>query len=406
MSSPNAPSLSSPSKNYSLFLVIFSLAIGSFCIGTTEFVAMGLIQEIATDLNVSVPHAGYFISAYALGVMVGAPIIAILGAKVPRKTLLLALMLFYGLANAATALATSSEAMLVSRFIAGFPHGAYFGVAALVAAELAGKQRRAIAIAQVMMGLTIANVIGVPIATWLGQQFGWKTGFEFSAVIAFITLIGIGLFVPNIRPQKAASIRAELKGLKNINMWLTLAVGAIGFGGMFSVYSYVSPILTEYTHADISVVPIALAIWGVGMVIGGLVAGWLADRHLFKTMIGILISSALTFVLASFMMANLYTAIAALFLIGFTVIGLGSALQTHLMDIAGDAQTLAASLNHSAFNLANALGAFLGGWVLSHNMGWLAPIWVGFVLSLGGLIVLLIALAYAKYSANKESVVA
>lgn len=406
MSSPNAPSLSSPSKNYSLFLVIFSLAIGSFCIGTTEFVAMGLIQEIATDLNVSVPHAGYFISAYALGVMVGAPIIAILGAKVPRKTLLLALMLFYGLANAATALATSSEAMLVSRFIAGFPHGAYFGVAALVAAELAGKQRRAIAIAQVMMGLTIANVIGVPIATWLGQQFGWKTGFEFSAVIAFITLIGIGLFVPNIRPQKTASIQAELKGLKNINMWLTLAVGAIGFGGMFSVYSYVSPILTEYTHADISVVPIALAIWGVGMVIGGLVAGWLADRHLFKTMIGILISSALTFVLASFMMANLYTAIAALFLIGFTVIGLGSALQTHLMDIAGDAQTLAASLNHSAFNLANALGAFLGGWVLSHNMGWLAPIWVGFVVSLGGLIVLLIALAYAKYSANKESVVA
>ncbi|APR70563.1 MFS transporter [Acinetobacter haemolyticus] len=406
MSSPNAPSLSSPSKNYSLFLVIFSLAIGSFCIGTTEFVAMGLIQEIATDLNVSVPHAGYFISAYALGVMVGAPIIAILGAKVPRKTLLLALMLFYGLANAATALATSSEAMLVSRFIAGFPHGAYFGVAALVAAELAGKQRRAIAIAQVMMGLTIANVIGVPIATWLGQQFGWKTGFEFSAVIAFITLIGIGLFVPNIRPQKTASIRAELKGLKNINMWLTLAVGAIGFGGMFSVYSYVSPILTEYTHADISVVPIALAIWGVGMVIGGLVAGWLADRHLFKTMIGILISSALTFVLASFMMENLYTAITALFLIGFTVIGLGSALQTHLMDIAGDAQTLAASLNHSAFNLANALGAFLGGWVLSHNMGWLAPIWVGFVLSLGGLIVLLIAFAYAKYSANKESVVA
>lgn len=406
MSSPNAPSLSSPSKNYSLFLVIFSLAIGSFCIGTTEFVAMGLIQEIATDLNVSVPHAGYFISAYALGVMVGAPIIAILGAKVPRKTLLLALMLFYGLANAATALTTSSEAMLVSRFIAGFPHGAYFGVAALVAAELAGKQRRAIAIAQVMMGLTIANVIGVPIATWLGQQFGWKTGFEFSALIAFITLIGIGLFVPNIRPQKTASIRAELKGLKNINMWLTLAVGAIGFGGMFSVYSYVSPILTEYTHADISVVPIALAIWGVGMVIGGLVAGWLADRHLFKTMIGILISSAITFVLASFMMANLYTAITALFLIGFTVIGLGSALQTHLMDIAGDAQTLAASLNHSAFNLANALGAFLGGWVLSHNMGWLAPIWVGFVLSLGGLIVLLIALAYAKYSANKESVVA
>ena len=366
---------------------------------------MGLIQEIATDLNVSVPHAGYFISAYALGVMVGAPIIAILGAKVPRKTLLLSLMLFYGLANAATAFATTSEAMLISRFIAGFPHGAYFGVAALVAAELAGKQRRATAIAQVMMGLTLANVIGVPIATWLGQQFGWKSGFEFSAVIAFITLIGVSLFVPNIPLQKTASIKAELAGLKNINMWLTLAVGAVGFGGMFSVYSYVSPILTEYTHADIRIVPIALAIWGVGMVIGGLVSGWLADRSLFKTMIGILVSSALAFVLASFMMSNLYTAITALFLIGFTVIGLGGALQTHLMDIAGDAQTLAASLNHSAFNLANALGAFLGGWVLSHNMGWLAPIWVGFVLSLGGLAILLIALAYAKYTHKNPSAV-
>lgn len=401
----SAPLSSTQSPNYSLFLVIFSLAIGSFCIGTTEFVAMGLIQEIATDLNVSVPHAGYFISAYALGVMVGAPIIAILGARVPRKKLLFTLMLFYGLANAATTLTTTPEAMLIARFIAGFPHGAYFGIAALVAAELAGKHRRATAIAQVMMGLTIANVIGVPIATWLGQQFGWKAGFEFSAIIALITLIGVGVFVPNIPLQKSASIQAELAGLKNINMWFTLAIGAIGFGGMFSVYSYISPILTEYTHANIRVVPIALAIWGIGMVIGGLVAGWLADKSLFKTIIGILISSALAFVIASFMMTNLYTAILALFLIGFTVIGLGSALQTHLMDIAGDAQILAASLNHSAFNLANALGAFLGGWVLSHNMGWLAPIWVGFALSLAGLVILFIALTYAKYSQNKESVI-
>jgi Trk K+ transport system NAD-binding subunit len=221
---------------------------------------------------------------------------------------------------------------------------------------------------------------------------------------AFVALTGNS--ETNILACLAAKrMGAELAGLKNINMWLTLAVGAVGFGGMFSVYSYVSPILTEYTHADIRIVPIALAIWGVGMVIGGLVSGWLADKSLFRTMIGILVSSALAFVLASFMMSNLYTAITALFLIGFTVIGLGGALQTHLMDIAGDAQTLAASLNHSAFNLANALGAFLGGWVLSHNMGWLAPIWVGFVLSLGGLAILLIALAYAKYSQKNESVV-
>ncbi|MFW1923242.1 MFS transporter [Acinetobacter geminorum] len=287
MASPQSP-LSTP-QHYSLFLAIFSLAVGGFCIGTTEFVAMGLIQEIANNLNITVPEAGHFISAYALG-------------------------------------------------------------------------------------------------------------FEFSATIAFVTLIAVGFFVPNIPVQATASIKTELAGLKNINMWLTLAVGAIGFGGMFSVYSYVSPILTEYTQVNIQIVPIALAIWGIGMVIGGLVAGWLADKNLNKTIVGVLISSAIAFVVASFLMSNIYTAIASLFLIGLTVMGLGGALQTRLMDVAGDAQTLAASLNHSAFNMANALGAFLGGWVLSHQMGWIAPIWVGFVLSLGGLIILLIAFAVEKAS--------
>ncbi|MDC4377894.1 MFS transporter [Acinetobacter baumannii] len=394
MASPQSPS-SSP-RHYSLFLAIFSLAVGGFCIGTTEFVAMGLIQEIAHNLKITVPEAGHFISAYALGVVIGAPIIAILGAKVPRKTLLLCLMLFYGIANACTALAHTPETVLFSRFIAGLPHGAYFGVGALVAAELAGPSRRASAVAQMMMGLTVATVIGVPLATWLGQHFGWRAGFEFSATIAFFTLIAVACFVPNIPVQATASIKTELAGLKNINMWLTLAVGAIGFGGMFSVYSYVSPILTEYTKVNIQIVPIALALWGIGMVIGGLAAGWLADKNLNKTIVGVLISSAIAFVVASFLMSNIYSAIGSLFLIGLTVMGLGGALQTRLMDVAGDAQTLAASLNHSAFNLANALGAFLGGWVLSHQMGWIAPIWVGFVLSLGGLIILLIAFAVEK----------
>ena len=383
-------------KSYTLFLAIFALALGGFCIGTTEFVAMGLIQEIAADLNISVPAAGHFISAYALGVTIGAPVIAILGARIPRKILLIGLMLFYGIANGLTALAHSTETVMLSRFIAGLPHGAYFGVGALVAAELAGPSRRASAVAQMMLGLTLATVVGVPLATWLGQQFGWRTGFEFSALIAFLTVAVVIRYIPKIQVQATASIKTELAGLKNVQMWLTLGVGAIGFGGMFSVYSYVSPILTEYTGANIEVVPVALAIWGVGMVIGGLVAGWLADRYLNKTIVGILISSALAFVLGSFMLSDLYTAFLALFLIGLTVMGLGGTLQTRLMDVAGEAQAVAASLNHSAFNLANALGAFLGGWVLSHGMGWLAPVWVGFVLSLGGLIILLFAFAVEK----------
>ncbi len=396
---PQHPSAHTPQQQADrLHWVIFALALGGFCIGTTEFVAMGLIQEIANNLNVTVPEAGHFISAYALGVVIGAPVIAIAAAKVPRKTMLILLMLFYALANLATAFAQNSPMLLLSRFVAGLPHGAYFGIAALVAAELAGPNKRATAIAQIMLGLTVATVVGVPLATWLGQHFGWRAGFLLSTVLAVISLIAMLIYVPKMAVHATASMKTELAGLKNINMWLTLAVGSIGFGGLFSVYSYVSPILTEYTQADIRMVPIALAVLGVGMVIGGLGAGKLADIHLNRTMIGILICSACSFVVASFMMAEIYTALLALFLIGMTLIGLGGALQTRLMDIAGDAQTLAASLNHSAFNLANALGAFLGGWVIQQQMGWLAPIWVGVALSLIGLVILLIALAVEKKS--------
>ena len=384
------------SHSYSLFTVILALAIGGFCIGTTEFVAMGLIQEIAKDLQVSIPDAGYFISAYALGVVIGAPIIAITCAQIPRKKLLLLLMLFYGIANTLTALADTPETVLLSRFIAGLPHGAYFGIGALVATELANPNRRSTAIALMMMGLTIATVIGVPLATWIGQQFGWRSGFIFSALIAFLTLIAIISFVPHIPVHKTASIKNELAGLKNINIWLTLAVGAIGCGGMFSVYSYISPILTEYTQTDIIVVPFALAIWGIGMVIGGLLAGHFADKNLNKTIVGVLISSAITFLLVSFMMDYIFTALIGLFLIGMTVIGLASTLQIRLMEVAGNAQSLAASLNHSAFNLANALGAYLGGWVLTQNMGWLAPIQIGSALSLSGLLIFIIALLVEK----------
>lgn len=382
--------------SYSLLWVIFALAMGGFCIGTTEFVAMGLIQEIASDLSVSIPSAGHFITAYALGVTIGAPVLAILGAKLPRKNLLLGLMLFYGVANALTSLANSPETMLLSRFVAGLPHGAYFGIASLVAADLAGQQRRATAIAQVMMGLTIANVIGVPFATWLGQTLGWRAGFEFSAVVALITILAIGMLVPRSETHASASFRKEIAGFKNINMWLTLATGAIGFGGMFSVYSYASPILTQYTGVSIKVVPVALAVFGSGMVIGGLVAGWLADKHLNKTIVAVLVSSSVAFIIAALSMTQVYSAVSSLFLIGFTVTGLAGVLQIRLIDVAGDAQNLAASLNHSAFNVANALGAFLGGFVISQQMGWIAPVWIGLILSLTGLAIFKLALTVER----------
>ena len=396
MTSMNSNNSIDAKPAYSLFWVILALAVGGFCIGTTEFVAMGLIQEISHNLHVTIPVAGHFISAYALGVTIGAPIIAILAAKVPRKILLIALMLFYGIANGVTAFANNYESMLISRFIAGLPHGAYFGIAALVVAEFAGKQKRASAVAKLMMGLNVATVIGVPFATWLGQNYGWRAGFEFSASIAFLTVIAICFFIPQMQQKQTASIQNELRGLKNTQMWLTLAVGAIGFGGLFSVYSYVSPILTEYTHASIQVVPFALASIGLGLVIGGLIAGHFADKNLNKAIIWVLLTNACSYVICALLIGNLYTAFAALFLVSFSIAGLGPLLQTRLMDVAGEAQSLAASLNHSAFNIANAFGAFLGGWLISHGMGWLAPIWVGVLLSLGGLVILLFAFQHEK----------
>jgi DHA1 family inner membrane transport protein len=373
----------------SLLLVIIALALGGFGIGTTEFVAMGLIQEIAAGVGVSVPQAGHAISAYALGVVVGAPLIAVLSAKMPRKGLLLLLMLFFSAGNFATAFAADFHSLVLSRFIAGLPHGAYFGVAALVAAALAGPERRAKAVSYVMLGLTIATVIGVPFATWLGQHWGWRSGFEFAALIGILTIAAIWLALPKIAAPANASMRSELSGIKRPQMWLTLGIAAIGFGGMFSVYTYISPILTDYTGVNIRYVPIALSVWGFGMLCGGLIGGWLADRGMKKAMYRIIFAIIIAFSIAPFMVGNIYTAVLAFFLLGASAMALGPVLQTRLMDVAGEAQTLAASLNHSAFNIANAQGAWLGGLVISAGLGWTAPIWAGVALGFSGLLILM-----------------
>lgn len=402
MSSLNSSQSFNPVESragYSLFWVILALALGGFGIGTTEFVAMGLIQEIARGIDVSVPVAGRMISAYALGVVVGAPIIAILCARVPRKGLLLALMLFFTVANAATAFAPDFNSLVASRFIAGLPHGAYFGVAALVAASLAGPARRAQAISRVMLGLTIATVLGVPFATWLGQHLGWRSGFMFAAGIGAVTILALVLALPKIAMASSASMQTELAGLKNCQMWLTLGIAAIGFGGLFSVYTFISPLLTHYTQVSIRYVPVALAVWGLGMLSGGLAGGWLADRNMKKALYSIVFSMIAAFSIAPFMLQNFYSALLALFLMGATGMALGPALQTRLMDVAGQAQTLAASLNHSAFNIANAQGAWLGSLVISAGYGWIAPIWVGVGLSIGGLAMLVISLALDRQSA-------
>jgi DHA1 family inner membrane transport protein len=363
---------------------ILALAVGGFSIGTGEFVIMGLLPDVARDLGINIPTAGHLISAYALGVVIGAPVLAVLGARWPWRRLLIALMAAYAVGNFLTAIAPSYGTVWVTRFLAGFPHGTYFGVAALVAARLVAPHRRAQAVAYVMLGLTVATLLGVPIATALGQWLSWQAAFIFVSVIAVLTMALILRFVPFVPANTLASPLRELGALKRKQVWLTLGIGAVGFGGMFSVFSYVKSTLMDLAGLSLSAIPMVLALFGLGMVLGNLLGARYADRHLDRSIQLVLIWAS--GVLLLFMLTAHHPVLGSLniLLIG-TMVALGPALQIRLMDVAGDAQTLAAALNHSAFNLANALGAWLGGLTIAAGWGWTSTAWVGALLALGGL---------------------
>ncbi len=375
---------------------MIALALGGFGIGTTEFVAMGLLPQIAQGMGVSEPTAGHVISAYALGVVVGAPTISALTARVERRRLLVALMAAFTVGNAATVLAPSMDVLIASRFVAGLPHGAYFGVASLVAARLAGQGRRAKAVATVMLGLSVANVVGVPLASAMGQHLGWRSAFGLVAVIGLATMAALLRFVPSMEPGPSSSPRAELGALRRSQVWLTLAVGMVGFGGMFAVYTYIATTLTDVSGLPSALVPLALALYGLGMVAGNLAGGRLADRALMPSMFAML--ALIAVVMALFVAAahNPVTALAAVFLVGASGAAMVPALQTRLMDVAADAQNLAAALNHSALNVANAGGAWLGGVVIAAGLGYTAPAAVGAGLALAGLVILAVSAALQR----------
>jgi DHA1 family inner membrane transport protein len=373
-------------------LVLFALAMGGFAIGTTEFAAMSLLPYFAATFGISEPTAGHAISSYALGVVVGAPVIAVLAARWPRRQLLLALMACFAVFNVLTALAPTYGMMVFFRFLSGLPHGAYFGVAMLVAASLVPPNARSQAASRVLIGLTIATIIGVPVATWMGQVLGWRVGFAIVGVLASLTVFLVWTFVPNDRPIEDASMMRELGALKRPQVWLTLAIGAIGFGGMFAVYSYLASTLMEVTHVEPYVVPIVLMFFGLGMTVGTFVTAWLADRALMVTAGGLLVWSFISLMLYPMSTGNIYAVTFVVFMIGCGG-GLGVALQTRLMDVAEDAQTLAAALNHSAFNMANAIGPFLGGIAIAHGYGWSSTGYVGAALAVGGMIFWAISIA-------------
>ena len=372
-------------------LVHFALAVGGFAIGTTEFATMSLLPYFARDLGISAPVAGHAISAYALGVVLGAPLIAVLSARLARRTLLVGLMLVFALANGLTGLVPSYRAMLALRFISGLPHGAYFGVAMLVAASLVPAEKRAHAAARVLMGLTVATIIGVPSANWLGQAIGWRWAFGIVAVLSLLTASLVAFFAPHQPPEDGASPLTELGALKNRDVLLTLAIGAVGFGGLFAVYTYLADTLLSVTKVAESAVPLVFAVFGAGMMSGLVIVPRFAHGRLMATAGWLLVWFAVTLALYSLAVGRLSTITLSVFAIGLGG-ALGPILQTRLMDVAGRAQTLAAALNHSAFNAANALGPFLGGIAIAHGFGLASTGLVGSGLALAGLAIWAIAL--------------
>ncbi|WP_082177667.1 MFS transporter [Arthrobacter sp. RIT-PI-e] len=379
------PPPSRPLSGRRLNLAIAALAVGGFAIGTTEFTIMGLLEEMRTDLGVDYAQGGHVISAYALGVVVGAPVLATLGAKKPQRTVALALMLVITLANLSSYFASGFGWMLVSRFLSGLPHGAYFGVAAVIAATLADPAKRGRAISMVMLGLSIANVLGVPFATWLGQQFGWRSMFLLVGVIGLGTLVLIRIFVPSVPVRPGASIRAELGALRRPQLWMTLLIGIVGFGGFFAVYSYISPIMTEVAGLRAALLPLVVALYGMGMVVGNVLGGRLADRSVMgsiRAVMGAIVVILLVFPLAA---TTPCSACLFVFLVGTSGSMLIPPLQARLLDVAPGAPSLASSMNHSALNTANALGASVGGAVITAGWGFTSPALVGAGLAVLGL---------------------
>ncbi|WP_211783338.1 MFS transporter [Falsirhodobacter algicola] len=380
-------------------VIHFALAIGGFAIGTSEFAAMALIPYFSPALGISDTVASHVISAYALGVVVGAPVLAVLGARWPRRTLLIALMIVYAVAHVASAFAQSYEGMLVYRFVSGLPHGAYFGVASLMAASVVPRGQRSKAVARVMTGLTVATVLGVPFANVLGQTVGWRYGFGIVAILALACAVLVWTYAPKVDAPRTGSPLSELSALGNRQVLLTLLTGAVGFGGFFAVYSYVASTTIHVTQAGEAAVPFVLAVMGVGMVVGTIVVGWLSDRWPNLAPFGVMACSGALMLLYAPASGMLGTLMPLVFLIGMTG-ALSTPLQSRLMDVAGEAQTLAAALNHSAFNVANAIGPALAATAIAAGYGYQSSGYVGALLSVGGILCFALTLADARRSAS------
>lgn len=370
------------------------LALGGFGIGMTEFVMMGILPDIANGLHITIPQAGYLITAYALGVVVGAPTLVSLVAGRPPRSVLVWFMLMFAVFNAMSAFAPNFEVMMVSRFLAGLPHGAFFGVGAIVATRLADEGKAAAAVASMFTGLTLANVVGVPLGTWIGHVIDWRLVFLIVAAIGILTMLSLHKWVPFIAPSQRTGLLQDLRIFRKADLWLALGIVSIGTGGFFAWFSYIAPLLTDVTRFSSTTIPLIMTVVGVGMTVGVQVGGRLADRYHPLPAVLILLVSMTALLLCNGLFADSKSAMVVLaFATGANALALGPPIQMMLMEQSREAEMLGSSLGQSGFNIGNALGAFLGGIPLTLGYSLIAPQWVAAAVALAGVVLALAMLA-------------
>jgi DHA1 family inner membrane transport protein len=381
---------------------LYALTIGAFGIGTTEFVLMGLLQQVAADLGVSIPAAGMLISGYALGVFVGAPVLTLATAKLPRKAVLVALMGIFTLGNLACALAPDYTTLMAARVLTSLAHGTFFGVGAVVATSLVPAERKASAISIMFAGLTVATLLGVPAGAWLGLHLGWRATFWAVAAIGLIALAVVALWVPaSAGAGKAVHWREEVAVLGRSQVLLALAMTVLGYAGVFAVFTYIQPLLVQVTGFSQSAVSPVLLVFGVGMIVGNLLGGRLADRRPTPALIGSLVALALVLGLMAFALRSQIAMIAFVGLLGVAAFATVAPLQLRVLEQAqGAGQNLASSLNIAAFNLGNALGAWLGGVVVASALGLPATPWIAALITLTGLAIALLSVRIERRNAS------
>lgn len=381
-------------------LSLFSLALGSFCIGTSEFASMGILQLFSASLGVDLPTAAHAIEAYAIGVVIGAPLVTLAAARLNRRTLLLGLMALFVVGNLLSAMAHSMGAMALARFVSGMPQGAYFGAGAVVASHFVGRGQGGKAFALVMMGLTIATIFGSPLATFLGQQLGWRQTYVAVALLGGLSWLALWLWVPRTDELRGGPLRQELVALAKPRVWAMMAVAALGVSSIFAVYTFIGPLVTDLDRLGASVVPIALGVFGVGMTLGNLIGGKLADRH---ESLGLVIGFAgalAVLVLLALQGTQPWALMLALFGVGTTIMIAIPTIQVRLTNFAPEAPTLMGAMNLAALNVANALGALAGGIAIGAGHGLLSCAWAGFTLTLAGLVLYAIAVPRSHRSAG------